>query len=71
MPLNGELYPHTDTQPPGLLEKFNWDGATGGTTLYPVMSPLLQHWLVNAHLMRAQKAPVLNQFPSQPMEQHR
>lgn len=54
-----------------LLKKFNWDGATGGTTLSPVMSLLLQHWQVNTYLVWGQKVPALNQFLSKPTELHR
>lgn len=41
----GTILPHR------LLERFNWDGATGGATLPPVVSLLLQHWQVNTYLV--------------------
>lgn len=55
-----------------LLKKFNWDGATAGTTLPPLISLLLlQLWQVNTYLAWVQKIPALNQFPPKPTEQHR
>lgn len=37
-PVRGQPHPHTNATP-GLLERLNWDGATGSTMLSPVNVP--------------------------------